>query len=59
MFFFNLTYRKPLEEIERLLCVPGPSEHLQKRAFSRILYREIASHMEEAQTGLSAAGAFT
>ena len=40
-------------------CVPGPSEHLQKRAFSRILYREIASHMEEAQTGLSAAGVFT
>lgn len=40
-------------------CVPGPSEHLQKRTFSRILYREITSHMEEARTFLSADGVFT
>lgn len=40
-------------------CVPGPSEHLQKRTFSRVLYQEITSHMEEAQTGLSAGGVFT
>ena len=40
-------------------CVPGPSEHLRKRTFSRILYREIAAHMEEAQPGLSPADVFT
>ena len=40
-------------------CVPGPSEHLQKRTFSRILYREIAGHMDQARPGLSAADVFT
>lgn len=40
-------------------CVPGPSEHMQKRTFSRILYQEIAAHMDEAQPGLSAADVFT
>lgn len=40
-------------------CVPGPSEHLQKRTFSRILYREITGHMEQARPGLSAADIFT
>lgn len=40
-------------------CVPGPSEHLRKRTFSRILYREIAAHMEEARPGLSPADIFT
>lgn len=40
-------------------CVPGPSEHLQKRAFSRILYREIAAHLDQARPGITAADAFT
>lgn len=40
-------------------CVPGPSEHLQKRAFSQILYQEIAGRMDEVRPGLSAAGVFT
>lgn len=40
-------------------CVPGPSEHLQKRTFSRVLYQEITAHMDEAQPGLSAAELFT
>ena len=40
-------------------CVPGPSEHLQRRTFSRILYREIAGHMDQARPGLSAADVFT
>ena len=40
-------------------CVPGPSEHLRKRTFSRILYQEIAAHMGEAQPGLSPADVFT
>ena len=39
-------------------CVPGPSEHLEKRTFSQVLYREIAGHMDEARTGLSAGGVF-
>lgn len=40
-------------------CVPGPSEHIQKRTFSRILYQEISAHMSEARTSLSAADIFT
>lgn len=40
-------------------CVPGPSEHQQKRLFSRTLYQEIAAHMDEARTDLSAADVFT
>ena len=40
-------------------CVPGPSEHQQKRLFSRTLYQEIAAHMDEAKTDLSAADVFT
>lgn len=40
-------------------CVPGPSEHLRRRTFSRTLYQEIASHMDEARTSLSAADVFT
>lgn len=40
-------------------CVPGPSEHLQKRTFSRILYQELTAHMDEVQTHLSAADLFT
>ncbi|MCI8329848.1 MAG: TetR/AcrR family transcriptional regulator [Oscillibacter sp.] len=40
-------------------CVPGPSEHLQKRTFSRILYREIAAHLDQARPGITAADAFT
>lgn len=40
-------------------CVPGPSEHQKKRTFTRILYQEIAAHMEEARTSLPAADVFT
>lgn len=40
-------------------CVPGPSEHLQKRTFSRLLFQEIAAHMDEARPGLSPADVFT
>ena len=40
-------------------CVPGPSAHQQKRTFSRILYQEIADHMDEAKTSLPAADVFT
>lgn len=40
-------------------CVPGPSEHLQKRTFSRTLYREIAAHTDQLRPGLTAADAFT
>lgn len=40
-------------------CVPGPSEHQQKRTFSRTLYQEIAAHLDEAGTELSAADIFT
>lgn len=40
-------------------CVPGPSEHQQKRLFSRTLYQEIAAHMDEAKTDLPAADVFT
>ena len=40
-------------------CVPGPSEHQEKRTFSRTLYQEIAAHLDEAGTELSAADIFT
>lgn len=40
-------------------CVPGPSEHLERRTFSRTLYQEIAGHMDEARTDLSAGALFT
>ncbi|MCI8689636.1 MAG: TetR/AcrR family transcriptional regulator [Oscillibacter sp.] len=39
-------------------CIPGPSEHLQKRDFSRILYQEIVNCMDEAHTDFSAADVF-
>ena len=39
--------------------MPGPSEHLQKRTFSRILYQEIASHLDQARAGRTAADVFT
>ena len=40
-------------------CVPGPSEHMQRRSFSRILYQEITSNLETTETGRSAADIFT
>ena len=40
-------------------CVPGPSEHLQKRAFSQTLHQEISDHIDETRTRLSADGIFT
>ena len=40
-------------------CVPGPSEHLQKRTFSRMLYQEIAAHLDQARAGRTAADVFT
>lgn len=40
-------------------CVPGPSEHLERRTFSRVLYQEIAGHIDEARTDLSAEAVFT
>lgn len=40
-------------------CVPGPSEHLERRAFSRVLREEIAGHMDKTRTDLSAEEVFT
>ena len=40
-------------------CVPGPSEHLERRTFSQVLYQEIAGYMDEALADLSAGEAFT
>lgn len=40
-------------------CIPGPSEHLQKRTFSQTLYQEIVDNLPDAYTGLSADGVFT
>lgn len=31
-------------------CVPGPSEHLKKRIFSKILYQEIVNHADKNST---------
>ena len=39
-------------------CVPGPSEHLEKRAFSQVLYEELSGGMDQARPDLSADQAF-
>lgn len=39
-------------------CVPGPSEHLEKRAFSRVLHQELSDSMDQARPGVSADEAF-
>lgn len=34
-------------------CVPGPSEHFNKRSFAKILYREIQSSLSHSSSGFS------
>ena len=35
-------------------CIPGPSKHIEKRAFSQILYSEIQNNMPQNRSDLSA-----
>lgn len=39
-------------------CVPGPSEHLQKRTFSQILYDAVQHNADQNRTGLSSGEIF-